>query len=93
MKLSDFYHSKIFLIILLLTILFFGFKLIKIINSKSKVDLEISNLKDQIETVKEENEKLQKEISNLSSPEYIKKEARKRFNLQEEGESVIIIKP
>ena len=92
MRPSDLYHSKIFLVIILLAILFLGFKLIKIVNSTSKVDLEISNLKNQIKTIEEDNERLKNEITSLSNPEYIKKEARKRFNLQEEEEKVIIIK-
>lgn len=92
-KLSDLYHSKIILLLLFIAIIFIGFNLVKAINSKTKIDKEISDMDAKIQKLEEENQKMKEQTEAILNPEFIKKEAKRRLNLQEEGEKLIIIKP
>ncbi|KXZ40593.1 cell division protein FtsL [Alkalithermobacter thermoalcaliphilus JW-YL-7 = DSM 7308] len=51
---------------------------------------EISNLKEQIQMTKEENEKMQNEIQNYKEDEFIEKIARERLKMVKPGEIIYI---
>lgn len=93
MRLYDLYHSKIILLLLFIAIIFIGFSLVKVINSKTKIDKEISDMDVKIRKLEEENQRMKEQTGAILNPEFIKKEAKRRLNLQEEGENLIIIKP
>lgn len=92
-KLNDLYHSKTILLLIFIAIIFAGFNLVKVINSKTKIDKEISDMDAKIQKLQEENKKNIEDSKTLLNLEFIKKEAKRRLNLQEEGENLIIIKP
>lgn len=86
-----FYHSKLVVIAMFFLILFIGSKLVTLTERKTKVDEGVSAVTEEIQKLQDENNKLKASIELFSNPEFIKKEAKKRFNLEEPNEKLIIV--
>ncbi len=56
-----------------------------------KVDKEIAELKDQINSLEEENSSLYSLLGHFQSEEFLEKEARLKLNLIKQGEKLVII--
>ena len=62
---------------------------IKIHYKKKELAIQINSLKNQIESVKQQNETLQESIVKSDDSEYIEKIAREELDLQKEGEQSV----
>ncbi len=79
----------LFAIILLLIVAILG-----VVNASYKrrlVDEQIKMLAEQMKKIDNDNQNFNQEIERYQTPEFLEKEARRRFNLKKDGESVIIV--
>lgn len=82
---------KAFLLLIIIGIGWFLFNTAKIAYKKYNINLKIAEVKKEIEALQAKNEKLKSLFDILKSPDFLEKEARKKFNLQKEGEKAVVI--
>ncbi|MCH8741659.1 septum formation initiator family protein [Patescibacteria group bacterium] len=58
---------------------------------RSELNLRIENLKNEIEILERKKQELSAGISQISTEEYLEKEAREKFNLKKPGEELVVI--
>jgi cell division protein FtsB len=63
------------------------------VQRKSEVEKEIESLKEEARKIQRENLDLESKISYLESRDYQEKEAKDKLNLKSPGESLVVIKP
>lgn len=85
------YYSKLAILIMFAAIILVGSKLLGITEQKVKINDEVAQTTEQVQKLEEENMRLKASLELLNNPEYLKKEAKRRFNLLEPNEKVIII--
>lgn len=81
------------IIVSILLLIVFGFLVvsnIRISQKRARFDSQISSLKNEIQILEEENQKLKTQISQIGEESYLEKEARERLNLKKPGEEVVI---
>lgn len=62
---------------------------LRINNERNKFTLQVQNLKDKVEDIKNKNEELEKGIDNTDNNDYIEKIAREELDLQKPSEKVV----
>ncbi len=62
---------------------------INVYKDKKKLDVQISEYKNQIDEIKKKNQALEQRIAESSNDDYIEKVAREELNLQKPGEKVV----
>ena len=87
------FSFKLFVAISVFVIIFLGIKLGGIYYIEYQIQKEINSLQNDIDSVKKNNYKLSQLIEYSRTDEFKEVEARKRLNLQGEGEKMVIIKP
>lgn len=90
---KKFLAFKIGLMLLLVVAIFIGIALVKETYKKNAIQEEISRLEAEAEKIEKGNLSIQEKIAYFESREYQEKEAKDKLNLQNRGESVIIIRP
>lgn len=83
--------KKVFLIFIIISIGWFVYNTALIAYKKYNLNLEIEKVKKEIEALSAKNAKLKGLFEIFQSPEFLEKEARKKFNLQKEGEKAVVI--
>lgn len=76
------------LILLIAALLFIAD--VKIYKKKAKFDLQVVNLQNKIEDIRDKNEALKKDILQINDEKYIEKVAREELSLQKPGEKVVL---
>jgi len=71
--------------------LFFGSRIFQTINKNIEAGRKISDLKNSISDLEEQNDKLKNFIDSFKKQSYIEKEAKARLNLKNPGEKVVVI--
>ncbi len=82
---------KIFLLLIIIGIGWFIFNTVNMLYKKYNLNLEIDKVKKEIEALQAKNDKLKILFEIFKTPEFLEKEARKKFNLQKEGEKAVVI--
>lgn len=90
---SGIFSFKMFILASILAVIFLGTGLGKEFYRDYQIKKEIDSLQSDINALEKDNYKLSQLIEYYKTDEYKEAEARKRFNLKEEGESVVVIKP
>lgn len=83
--------SNLFLFIVILILIAAILGVVNAGYRKHLVNEEIKTLEAQLLKIDKDNQALNQEIERYKSPEFLEKEARRRFNLKKDGEDVIII--
>lgn len=65
--------------------------LITVLNLKITQEKRLSKLKEEVETLREENSKIKDEIAYRQTDAYLEKVAREKLRMTKEGEEIIII--
>lgn len=91
-KIQSFFYSKNFIFACVILICLMGFALSKEYTRQSKVNLKITELKQEIQDIEESNFKLAHLIGYLKSDEFVELEARKTLGYKKPGEKVVVIK-
>ena len=79
------------LILLAVVVGFLAVTNFRLKESRAKLEANLSELQNEVQIAKEENEILKKNISRGESREYLEKLAREQFNLKAPGEEVVVI--
>ncbi|MCK5490358.1 MAG: septum formation initiator family protein [Candidatus Pacebacteria bacterium] len=87
------FSFKLFVTISVFVVIFLGIKLGGIYYIEYQIQKEINSLQNDIDSVKKNNYKLSQLIEYSKTDEFKEAEARKRLNVQGEGEKMVIIKP
>jgi cell division protein FtsB len=77
----------------ILVVIFLGTGLGKEFYRDYQIQKEIDSLQSDINSLEKDNYKLSQLIEYYKTDEYKEAEARKRFNLKKDGESVVIVRP
>jgi len=85
----------IFILILVLVIgaLVYKFNVFQLFRDERSLSEEVSQIKDRLRKMTDENSALKAQIEYLSYPENLEKELRSRFNYKSAGEKFIILTP
>jgi len=83
--------KKFFLLLIIIGIGWFIYNTGIISYKKYNLNLEIQKIKKEIDALQAKNDKLKSLFEIFQSPEFLEKEARKKFNLQKEGEKTVVI--
>jgi cell division protein FtsB len=86
-----FFVSKIFLLISAVIFGFLLFVLSKKILEGREISQEIKTTEEEITRLESKNSELSELFSYLNTNEFLEQEAREKFNLQKEGESVMVV--
>src|SRR5680860_831203 len=86
------FSFKLFLVTSVALIIILGIKLGGIYYIEYQIQKEIDSLRTDIEATEKNNYEVSQLIEYAKTDEYKEAEARKRFNMQGEGESVVIIR-
>ena len=89
---SKIFSFNLFLMGSVLVVVFLGTGLGKEFYRDYQIEQEIDSLQNDIATVEKDNYKLSQLIEYYKTDEYKEAEARKRFSLKKEGESVVVVK-
>ena len=89
---SRIFSFNLFLIGSVLVVVFLGTGLGKEFYRDYQIEKEIDSLQNDIAAIEKDNYKLSQLIEYYKTDEYKEAEARKRFSLKKEGESVVIVK-
>ncbi len=84
---------KFFLALCFFIVIILGIKLGGVYYIDYQIQKEINSLQNDIDSVKKNNYKLSQLIEYSKTDEFKEVEARKRLNMQGEGEKMVIIKP
>jgi len=85
-------NSKVLIALGLVLIIIFSVAASKEFVKKRQLDREISDLQQEIENLKVDQDEFIKLIDNYNSESYIEQEARVNFNYKKKGEKVVVIK-
>lgn len=85
--------SKIFTVVAVLVVLWFGVRALDLGTQKAALNREVSELKVKIDTLKNDNEVLQKFISFTHDAGFLAREARRRLNFRAADEHVAFVYP
>ncbi len=89
---SRIFSFNLFLIGSVLVVVFLGTGLGKEFYRDYQIEKEIDSLQNDIAAIEKDNYKLSQLIEYYKTDEYKEAEARKRFSLKKDGESVVIVK-
>jgi cell division protein FtsB len=84
-------NSKLFLFFLLLLLIYASIACVKVIYKKHQMAEQNSQLRAQIVSLREENDRLGALKEFFSNKNFLEKEAKQRLNLKKEGEEVVIL--
>lgn len=84
--------QKLFIIVLVVAIIGIGVQLYKQLRQKYILKQELNEIEKKIYEFQINNENLKNKISSLKSEDYLKLELKEKFNLKEEGETVVVLK-
>lgn len=84
-------HSKFFLIICLMIIIFLSVSVVKELLRKAEINSDIKQIQEQIAILENNNEELNDLMDYLNSSSFQEKEIKSRLNLKEAGEKVVFI--
>lgn len=93
MTIKKFTSSKFFIILLILILIGVITALGKEGYRKYQLDREMASLKEEISSLKKENEEVSELLNYFESDEFLEKQARLKLNLLKQGEKLIIIRP
>lgn len=79
--------------IILVVLVFLGLNILSLKKDKMEIEGDLSVLSATLNNLREENEKLKKDIDYFKETENLIKELKSQFNYREEGERLIIIAP
>lgn len=85
--------SKIFTVVAVLVVLWFGVRALDLGTQKAALNREVSELQTKIDTLKNDNEVLQKFISFTHDADFLAREARRRLNFRAADEHVAFVYP
>jgi cell division protein FtsL len=85
------FTSKGFLFLLIIATIWVVLICLKITNKRYQMAREISNIQQEIDQLKKENQDLAVAIESFNNPSFLEKEAKRRLNLRKEGEEVVIL--
>jgi cell division protein FtsB len=83
---------KLITIIFIILLLMISIPLIKNINHRHQIDLEISNLKQEVNQTQANNSDLQNLLKYLDSSQFTEEQARINLGLKKDGEEVVVVK-
>jgi cell division protein FtsB len=86
-----FWHSPFALILLFFLLLFFGYKIIDLIQKERETSEKKELILDQIDNLKERENSLSKDISRLETEEGKEEIIREKYQVAKEGEKMVII--
>ena len=87
------FSFNLFIAVSVLVVVFLGTGLGKEFYRDYQIQKEIDSLQSDISVLEKDNYKLSQLIEYYKTDEYKEAEARKRFNLKKDGESVVIVRP
>ena len=90
---SKIFSFNLFVVASVLVVIFLGTGLGKEFYRDYQIKKEINSLQNDIGALEKDNYKLSQLIEYYNTDEYKEAEARKRFNLKKDGESVVIVRP
>jgi cell division protein FtsB len=86
-----FWHSPVALILLFLILIFFGYKIIDLIEKERETSHKKELILDQIESLKNRENSLNSDISKLETEEGKEEIIREKYQVAKEGEKMVII--
>lgn len=90
LSLRGFLTSKPVLLLEIVILLFFGFKVTKEVLKKRAIEREISRLEADIERLGRDQDKLSSLLSYVRTDGFVEQEAREKLNLGKEGENLLL---
>ncbi|PIR94554.1 hypothetical protein COT97_00755 [Candidatus Falkowbacteria bacterium CG10_big_fil_rev_8_21_14_0_10_39_11] len=84
--------SKITIVVIFVFVFFLVFFSIKEYVNKKKLDAEITNLNQEIETLSSQKQEFLQTIDHYNSDFFVEKEARTKLNLKKPGENIVVVK-
>ena len=87
------FSFNLFIAVSVLVVVFLGTGLGKEFYRDYQIQKEIDSLQSDISVLEKDNYKLSQLIEYYKTDEYKEAEARKRFNLKKDGESVVVVRP
>lgn len=90
LSLRGFLTSKPVLLLEIVILLFFGFKVTKEVLKKRAIEREISRLEADIGRLTRDQDKLSSLLSYVRTDGFVEQEAREKLNLAKEGESLLL---
>ena len=88
---KDIIFSRLALFFILIIVFFLGLTDLRIYLENRKTGKMVEEKRLELEKIKQEKEKLDKEVSRFESPEYLEKILRERFLAKKPGEELLII--
>lgn len=85
------FHSKLFILVLILIVSFSGFNLFVQFSKSKTVENKVDELKRGIEETEKENINLAELVDYFKSDLFVEKEARIKLGFKKQGESVVIV--
>jgi cell division protein FtsL len=82
---------KIVLFLLLLAVIWMGLVSVKAYYRKHQLDQDIASLKKEVDQLDKSDKDLSQMINYFNNQDYLKQEAKDKLNLQEPGESVVMV--
>ncbi len=86
-KVTDRFSS----LLLVIFAVFLAFSLFKNLVNEKKIDEKISTKEKQVESIKKENEELEKELERVKGEGFVEKQLRDKLGLAREGEIVVVL--
>jgi cell division protein FtsB len=86
-----FWHSPVALILLFLILIFFGYKIIDLIQKERETSHKKELILDQIDTLKSRESSLNNDIAKLETEEGREEIIREKYQVAKEGEKMVII--
>lgn len=87
-----FYNPKVISVLGLAVIILLSFPLTENISKRNRIEDEVTQLKNEIETLESQNKNLDNLIGYLESDEFVEEQARLNLGLKKPGEKIVVIK-
>lgn len=84
--------QKLLIIVLVIAIIGINVQLSKQLYKKYELKQELNKIEKRINELQEKNSILQNKVSSLENEDFLKLELKEKFNLKEEGETVVALK-
>ncbi|MFA6514805.1 MAG: septum formation initiator family protein [Candidatus Paceibacterota bacterium] len=86
-----FWHSPLALILLFLVLIFFGYRIIDLIQKERETSQKKELILDQIDSLKQRQNSLSKDISKINTEEGKEEIIREKYQVAKDGEKMVII--
>lgn len=90
-KSNNFWHSPLVLLVLFVVIVLFSYNMIGLLEKEKETSKKKELILAQIETLREREQSLSKDINNLKTDEGVEETIRDKYQVVKEGEKMVVI--